>query len=560
MLVSGTSAQLDGGAGAVESATTYNAFGEVASKAYTWETGSASTALLDREYTYDSSGLIVGVVERDSNGCTTVGEPCTYKYDYDDQGRLWKVWKYDWLATAYDLEKTYEYDANGNRTKLDWADPARTDEVVPTVSGGAFDIGPRDEVGSYGERTNITYNNDGQTTGWDEPGAMVALTYDRADHLLEVSKSGTSGFNVEYRYDAAGRRVERIEGGVTTHRWVWRGSRLIAEYAGSMALRKQFVYAEFPHVPSVIIDHSGGSAVKYRVVHDQLGSVRKVVSMADGSVVQELKYDEFGRVTDESAQVGFEQPFGFAGGLYEPTTKLTRFGVRDYDPYLGRWLTQDPLSFGAGDTNLYRYVYGSPLSYVDVDGRLGLLVTFVVAGAVAAMVTGIYSAISLGQQGVCEDELIRQVMINSGAAFFIGGFAAMIGAVVTTSAVVAEAVALGVVTWGAVTEVLFGSYLVAASSAAIGVGHGFLTAGNEAFSNGTMVTRQGLASQVRKSVGTSVTAGLVSYGAGVFAGIAMIGEASGFVALWGESFVGGAFEGLTNVVMEQFTLLDGFDF
>ena len=29
-------------------------------------------------------------------------------------------------------------------------------------------------------------------------------------------------------------------------------------------------------------------------------------------------------------------PFGFAGGLYDADTKLTRFGYRDYDAYTGK--------------------------------------------------------------------------------------------------------------------------------------------------------------------------------------------------------------------------------
>jgi RHS repeat-associated protein len=34
-----------------------------------------------------------------------------------------------------------------------------------------------------------------------------------------------------------------------------------------------------------------------------------------------------------------------ASGLYDPDTKLTRFGVRDYDPVVGRWLQRDPIRF-----------------------------------------------------------------------------------------------------------------------------------------------------------------------------------------------------------------------
>jgi RHS repeat-associated protein len=62
------------------------------------------------------------------------------------------------------------------------------------------------------------------------------------------------------------------------------------------------------------------------------------------------------------------QPFGFAGGLYEPATGLVRFGARDYDPLTGRWTNKDPIRFSGGDTNLYGYVTQDPVNFVDPSG------------------------------------------------------------------------------------------------------------------------------------------------------------------------------------------------
>jgi len=61
-------------------------------------------------------------------------------------------------------------------------------------------------------------------------------------------------------------------------------------------------------------------------------------------------------------------PFGFAGGFYDPLTKLVHFGFRDYDPYTGKWMAKDPIGFAGGDSNLYGYVLNDPVNFVDVFG------------------------------------------------------------------------------------------------------------------------------------------------------------------------------------------------
>jgi RHS repeat-associated protein len=106
--------------------------------------------------------------------------------------------------------------------------------------------------------------------------------------------------------------------------------------------------------------------VTYRLLTDPLGSVRLVVDTATGTIAQRLDYDEFGQIAQDT-NPGF-QPFGFAGGLYDPDTKLVRFGARDYDAFTGRWTAKDPIGFVAGDSNLYMYSLDSPVDSIDPYG------------------------------------------------------------------------------------------------------------------------------------------------------------------------------------------------
>jgi RHS repeat-associated protein len=113
---------------------------------------------------------------------------------------------------------------------------------------------------------------------------------------------------------------------------------------------------------------SGAQAGTYRFVTDQVGSVRLVVDTVAGTVVERVDYDEFGNVVADSGTVGMT-PFGYAGGLRDKDTGLTRLGARDYDPGVGRWTNEDPLRFDGDSSNLYAYVGANPISFNDVDGR-----------------------------------------------------------------------------------------------------------------------------------------------------------------------------------------------
>jgi RHS repeat-associated protein len=79
-----------------------------------------------------------------------------------------------------------------------------------------------------------------------------------------------------------------------------------------------------------------------------------------------MDYDVWGNIVTDT-NPGF-QPFGFAGGLYDQHTGLTRFGDRDYDAQAGRWTAKDPIRFKGGDTNLYGYVANDPVNWVDPTG------------------------------------------------------------------------------------------------------------------------------------------------------------------------------------------------
>ncbi len=112
---------------------------------------------------------------------------------------------------------------------------------------------------------------------------------------------------------------------------------------------------------------------------DQLGSVRDL-SDNNGRVREHLVYHSFGQRLSESDwdangnPIASDNPaavdhlFGYTGRDWDDDTQLQYNRARWYDPAQGRWISQDPIGFAAGDVNLYRYVGNDATGATDPSG------------------------------------------------------------------------------------------------------------------------------------------------------------------------------------------------
>ena len=77
-----------------------------------------------------------------------------------------------------------------------------------------------------------------------------------------------------------------------------------------------------------------------------------------------MQYDSFGNLLQVRGDV-VRLPIGFAGGLFDADTGLTRFVWRDYDADTGRFTALDPMGAKGGDTDWYGYCVDDPVNRVD---------------------------------------------------------------------------------------------------------------------------------------------------------------------------------------------------
>ena len=285
-------------------------------------------------YTRDNVGRITG------NSEAINGVNHSYSYGYDQDGRLNS-------ATIDGATTTYGYDANGNRTQVNGVAIATYDD--------------QDRLLTYGSNS-YSYTANGELLTKTDSAGTTNYTYDVLGNLLQVQLP--NGNDIQYIVDGQNRRVGKEVNGTLVQGFLYQNQlNPVAELDGSGNVVEQFVYGSRLNVPDYIIK----AGIEYRVITDQLGSPRLIVDSTDGQVVEEIDYDTWGNVINDT-NPGF-QPFGYAGGLRDSDTGLLHFGARDYDPATGRWTAKDPIGFGGGDSDLYGYVSDDPVNFFDPTGE-----------------------------------------------------------------------------------------------------------------------------------------------------------------------------------------------
>ncbi|WP_062154484.1 RHS repeat domain-containing protein [Beggiatoa leptomitoformis] len=170
---------------------------------------------------------------------------------------------------------------------------------------------------------------------------------------------------IEYVIDAKNCRVGKKVNGVLTQGFIYQGKlKPVAQLDGHGEIIARFVYTSKANIPDYIIKNGN----TYHIISGHLGSLRLIID-----VQQRLNYDAFGNIIEDTNPEF--QPFGFAGGLYDVDTKLTRLGVRDYEAETGQWTSKDLINFKGGSANLFKYVDSDPVNWID---PLGLETIFLI--------------------------------------------------------------------------------------------------------------------------------------------------------------------------------------
>lgn len=113
---------------------------------------------------------------------------------------------------------------------------------------------------------------------------------------------------------------------------------------------------------------------------------------------------------------------GTSGPVYD-------YRARYYDPEIGRFISEDPLGFAAGDVNFYAYVGNNPINFNDPSGQILLNGAGAAAGAVYGGIAGGISGFIVGFNTVDSSSgILNQVFGGVGGAAIGGVTGAATGA------------------------------------------------------------------------------------------------------------------------------------
>jgi RHS repeat-associated protein len=326
---------------------------------------SGTNSVVDTSYTYDNNQRLIKLAHQ--KGGSTVA---SYDYSYDAADKLASTVSsvdgtsnYSYDATnqltgashSSQTNEAYSYDANGNR-----------------VSGGTV-TGVNNQLLSDGVY-NYTYDGEGNRTRRVEigTGKVTEYVWDYRNRLASVLFKDAGGVvtkTISYTYDVNNQRIgKNVDGAV--ERYVIDRNQIALVFDGAGVQTHRYLYGTV--VDQVLADETG-IATNWMLADNQ-GSIRDVVD-GNGSLVNHVVYDSFGKVQSQS-NAGYDLRFGYTGREQDGETGLNYYRARYYDASNGRFISEDPIGFAAGDSNLTRYVGNRSVDTLDPSGEQATNIIF----------------------------------------------------------------------------------------------------------------------------------------------------------------------------------------
>jgi RHS repeat-associated protein len=162
-----------------------------------------------------------------------------------------------------------------------------------------------------------------------------------------------------FKYDPFARIIHKSSSGGTSV-FAYDGDNLVEETNSSGAVVARYEDTLNIDEPLAMLRSSATSYFHA----DGLGSITSLSSAA-GSIANTYTYDSFGKLTNSTGSL--VNPFQYTARESDIETGLYYYRARYYDPFSGRFVSEDPARFPGG-INFYTFVENSPVNLIDPFG------------------------------------------------------------------------------------------------------------------------------------------------------------------------------------------------
>ena len=317
------------------------------------------------EYEYDANGNITKINRRDKTIENSKYET-QQQFAYDELNQLIRA---DDLAK--NCTEVYNYDNGGNilSTKvypLTWGSLSGV-TATDTTTYTYGDSNWKDKLTAYGD-TPITYDAIGNPLTY----RGYTLTWQNGRQLASMQ---LMQMRIEFTYNVDGLRTSKKMTNVDlTHNYYYVGSRLQYETISNDTALWYFYDAD-GNPSGIRYKDNSGTVNDYYFVCNWRGDVIQIYN-ASGTLVGSYTYDAWGKVTENATAADTQgitetNPIRYRGYYYDTETRLYYLKSRYYDPAVKRFVNGDKLLCTTESVgfNLYAYCYNNPSINKDPNGN-----------------------------------------------------------------------------------------------------------------------------------------------------------------------------------------------
>jgi len=348
--------------------------GQASAVVYSYDNANRLTQI-----TQGSSVVTFGYDNANRRTSLTLPNGIVVEYVYDAASRVTSI-TYKQNGTTVIGDLTYEYDKNGNRTKIggSWARTGMPEPITTTN----YDANNRQLT--FGDKT-LTYDDNGNLQSITDSNGMTLYSWNGRNQLVGINGPTV---NATFVYDGTGRRQKKtIEGSLAEY--LYDGVNPVQETSGATVLANILTglgIDEFftrTDVPAVTASH---------FLPEALGSALALTDSA-GTVQTEYTYEPFGRTT--ATGVSNSNSFQYTGRENDGSG-IYYYRARYYHSQLQRFVSEDPshqLQANGNDKillllrlmiveelNGYAYAQNNPVTRLDPSGLLSCEGTWKMAG------------------------------------------------------------------------------------------------------------------------------------------------------------------------------------